>query len=248
MGSILLAGALAASLSLIGILLGIRAFRSSIHHWLHFLPSAAGGVFSIITFSLLHEASHLLSPLALGGAAISGFLIAGAIGLIAPEKSECHGPFCAPRLPTRAQRVLLADSLHNATDGIALASAFTASHPLGWGVAIGVIFHEVVQELSEFFVYLEAGLPLRRALRYNLLSSLTIFVGIALGLTAIELNALFGSLLAAVSAGTFAYVVVRDILPHTFHYRQRRDLLTHLAVAAVGMGGMLLISTLFAHE
>ncbi len=247
MGSLLLAGALAASLSLIGILLSIRALRRSIHRWLHFLPSAAGGVFSIVTFSLLEEASHFLNPLTIGGAAIGGFLVAGAIGLIAPEKSECHGPSCKTRLPARARRILLADSLHNATDGIALASAFAASQSLGWGVAIGVMFHEAVQELSEFFVYLEAGLPIRRALRYNFLSSLTIFGGIALGLSAIEFNAIFSALLAAASAGTFAYVVVRDILPHTFHHADWRDLLAHLIAAALGMGSMLLISALFSH-
>ncbi|RME30167.1 hypothetical protein D6792_01685 [Candidatus Parcubacteria bacterium] len=247
--SLLIAGATASAVSLIGVALAARWLRPILHKWLHFLPSAAAGVFAVIVVSLLEEASYTLSYAQLGAAAIGGFALAGVVGTFAPENVECHGEACETRVPARARRILAADSIHNTIDGVALVGAFASGTPLGWSVAIGVVFHELVQELSEFFVYLESGVPLRRALAYNFLTALTIFLGIALGVTLASASEAFVAPLAGVAAGTFAFVVVRDLLPHTFHRSNARDLLLHMAVAAIGMGIMVLLTaSIHLHE
>jgi len=109
----------------------------------------------------------------------------------------------------------VSDSFHNVADGLLLAPAFLTDLWLGAMATIGILVHEMVQEISEFFVLREAGYSIRGALTRNFFVSSTILIGAISGFYLASINILIGILLG-VAAGGFFYVVVIDLLPHSF--------------------------------
>ena len=75
---------------------------------------------------------------------------------------------------------LLADSMHNFTDGIALGASFssTASKGLGTAALLSVLFHEIPHELSDFTILVESGLSKWQAIQAQFLTALAAFIGI----------------------------------------------------------------------
>ena len=53
-------------------------------------------------------------------------------------------------------------------------------------LAVAVLAHEVPQEVGDFVILLESGVPAPRALAYNVLSALTIVPGVFLGALLVE--------------------------------------------------------------
>ncbi len=119
---------------------------------------------------------------------------------------------------------LLADGVHNFTDGIALASAFlSGGHMAGWRRMLIVLMHELPQEIGDFGVLVSAGLTPRQALGWNLVSAGTAVLGAALvPLVGVLVPGLMGSensgtawlsALEAITAGGFLWISVGDVLP-----------------------------------
>jgi zinc and cadmium transporter len=108
---------------------------------------------------------------------------------------------------------------------------------------VSIVIHEVLQEISEFFVLRRAGYSVRKALTINFAVSSTILVGVGLGyfaLASLELEIL----LLAVSAGFFVHVVLHDLLPKHHEYETTKSFMQHIAVVAVGA----VLMGLIAHE
>jgi zinc transporter 7 len=53
---------------------------------------------------------------------------------------------------------LLADSMHNLTDGIAIGAAFASGKGLAVATFISVILHEVPHEIGDFSILVQSGL------------------------------------------------------------------------------------------
>ena len=118
--------------------------------------------------------------------------------------------------------------------------AFAVSPILGLTVTVSILIHEVLQEISEFFVLKQAGYSTKRALLVNLLVSSSIFVGIGIGYFALATHELEGVLLA-LSAGFFFHVVLHDLLPKRHEHQTTQVFIEHLGVLVVGlliMGGV----------
>lgn len=75
---------------------------------------------------------------------------------------------------------LVADGVHNFTDGAAIARAFARGGVAqGWGVALAILAHEFPQELGDYGMLKHAGFTDFEALGLNLLSASTAIVGTA---------------------------------------------------------------------
>ena len=72
---------------------------------------------------------------------------------------------------------LLADSMHNFTDGIALGASFAASKGLGTAALLSVLFHEIPHELSDFTILVESGLSKWEAIQAQFLTAIAAFLG-----------------------------------------------------------------------
>ncbi|XP_054162718.1 zinc transporter ZIP6-like [Oppia nitens] len=107
--------------------------------------------------------------------------------------------------------VITGDGLHNFCDGIAIGVAFAGSGVSGGlSTTIAVLCHELPHEVGDFAVLLRAGLAVKRAIIYNILSAFLCFIGMTVGVLVGRIN---DSWLSAAIAGMFLYIALVDMIP-----------------------------------
>jgi zinc and cadmium transporter len=187
------------------------------------LAFAAGTLLGAALLGLLPEAAERL-PLATAGwatlLAIVAFLLLER-WVLWRHSHDVPPPGHAQPGPA-GYLILVGDGVHNLVDGMLLGAALVAEPGLGWMVAVAVLAHEVPQEIGDFVILLESGLPAPRALAYNVLAALTIVPGVVLGVLLAEGVAPALGVLLAAAAGGFLYVALADLVPD-LHRRHGSD-------------------------
>merc|ERR1712029_98063 len=74
------------------------------------------------------------------------------------------------------------DGVHNLADGMAIGVAFASGTWSGVSTSIAVLCHELPHEIGDFAMLLKAGMSVKQAIFYNLLSSLLSYIGMVIGL------------------------------------------------------------------
>ena len=100
---------------------------------------------------------------------------------------------------------------HHLIDGAVVAAAYGVSVEAGIVTTLGVMAHEVPQQIGNFGVLVYAGLKPRRALGLNFLAGLATIPG-ALAVLALGGDGLERWLLP-ITAGAFLYVAGSDLIP-----------------------------------
>lgn len=113
-------------------------------------------------------------------------------------------------MSSKAVVIVLADTVHNFADGMAIAVGFSMSYKDGLSTSIAVFFHELPHEIGDFAILLNCGLSYSKAFIFNVLSGLTAFVGLGVGVFAANL---FREWLLCITAGLFFFVVMGEMLP-----------------------------------
>ena len=249
--TILAASLLVMLVSFSGKLLTWRNAGPIIERNLHFFVSFAAGVILVIAWSLSQEIVEHAGSLSAG---LPWIALGAVVVLIAfryiPQFHHHHDKETDLHSHSRidANRVLASDSIHNIGDGIVIVISFGASTVLGIASTVSIMVHEMLQEISEFFVYREAGLPVRLALILNFISSSTILFG-ALG--AYFFLERFESLevpLLGLSVGSYLVIVFHDLIPHSLSKAtDRSHYLRHLVFFLVGAMLMDLLVTYLPH-
>ncbi len=133
---------------------------------------------------------------------------------------------------------LISDGLHNLTDGMIIAAAFLAGNSVGLATTLAVIFHEIPQEVGNYAVLVHGGFSAGKALFYNFLSALTSVAGALIVLVAFRsLNAAPTPLLA-VSAASFIYIAMSDLIPQLQKEPNKKTAARHLVWFILGIGVM----------
>lgn len=218
--------------SLIGSISVWKNLGSFIEKNLHYLVSFSAGVFIIITYELSSEAVE------------HGALVWIIIGIIASfvvfkllpdfhhheESLVGHG-----HSKIDARRVIASDAIHNIGDGVLLVAAFSISLTLGIATTLSVFFHEIIQEISEFFVLKQAGFATKKALIINFITSSTILIGSMGGYFLLEKFEKIEPILLGITAGSFFLVVAYDLIPHSINsIKEKSHTLKHLAWFIIG--------------
>jgi zinc and cadmium transporter len=218
----LLAGLLIATLSLSGSLLfGNARFAHSIHRFI--IPLAIGVFLCVAFLELIPETlaqSSENGPLII----LLGFLLFYGFSHLLRAFHHHHDDAEAYKKDS-ATRLLIGDALHNATDGIVIASAFMIDPAIGLLTTIGIALHEIPQEIAEYGVLLHAGYSKRRALLLNFLSALSVFVGIFVTFMFVSLAPTLSYILIGIAAGNLLYIATADLIPelresHQDHFVQ----------------------------
>ncbi len=228
-------------------LAGVLVAGSIIKKHLDYLVSFSAGVFLIFLFGLGSEAvEHAQSP-------AWGFvwILIGAVGIwvlfkILPEAHvhEHH----VHHIPIDPRRLLFTDGIHNAADGIFLAASYAISPTLALVAGISVFFHEVLQEIAEFFILRDAGYSTKKALGINFLVSSTVLIGAIAGFFLLETLEFLEAPLLGIAAGGLLVVVLHDLIPHSVRESiTRSHYATHLLCFALGCVLMLAVSALIPH-
>lgn len=226
--------------SLVGIVFVQKTAHDFLEHKLSFLVSFSAGVFLVTSGALALEVFELAPTLWHGVAFISlGYAFALALNTFMPETHHHHDAHCAATQKS-AHKLIVGDAVHNVADGVVLVVAFAAAPALGIAATVSIVVHEVLQEISEFFVLRQAGYSVRKALTINFAVSSTILIGVFLGYFALASHDL-EVLLLAVSAGFFLNVVIHDLLPKPHQHETTSMFLKHFVLVLVGaliMGGV----------
>uniref|UniRef100_A0A8C9REP4 Solute carrier family 39 member 10 n=1 Tax=Scleropages formosus TaxID=113540 RepID=A0A8C9REP4_SCLFO len=116
-----------------------------------------------------------------------------------------------------AWMVIMGDGMHNFSDGLAIGAAFSANVTGGISTSVAVFCHELPHELGDFAVLLKAGMSVKQAIAYNLLSALMAYVGMLIGTAVGQYTYNVTSWIFAATAGMFLYVALVDMLPEMLH-------------------------------
>jgi zinc and cadmium transporter len=142
------------------------------------------------------------------------------------------------RLPRVATLSLAGDALHNLLDGMVIVAAYSAGLTAGIATTVAVILHEIPQEIGDLGVLIYSGLPVRRAVLYNLLSALAAMLGAVAALLLGRRVAGFTDGLLPVAAGAFIYVAASDLVPELRRWRGPATALIQTTLMLLGIALM----------
>lgn len=112
---------------------------------------------------------------------------------------------------------LVADSIHNFTDGLTIAAAWASSPSAGISTTIAIFLHEIPHELGDYAVLAKAGYNHGQILKCQFMTAASAFAGTLLGLFLQSAkNSTFNSAFKAIlpfSAGGFIYLALASIVP-----------------------------------
>lgn len=223
-------------------LAGVLFVNKRLGHWtqnnIQYLVSFASGVFLIVSYDLIFEAFESGTNTAvILISIIVGFLSFYSFEKLYPEV-HCHhddSRCLGEKTKKGARKILLGDAFHNIGDGILLAPIFITDIRLGFIAAFGILAHEFVQEISEFFVLRSAGYTPKEALIRNFLVSSTILIGALGGFYLTSFEVLIGPLIG-LAAGAFIHILVVDLIPESVkHSHREKKYLTFISWALLGV-------------
>lgn len=176
--------------------------------------------------------------------AVCATVLVGIVGFFILEKltlwRHCHQSDCqvhgqAPPL------ILIGDAFHNFVDGVVIAAAFLSSFHLGVATALAVIAHEIPQEVGDFAILLDGGYARGKALALNTLSASMALPG------ALAAYYWLGDIrratpyILALSAASFIYVAVADLIPGLHRQTSPTASLRQVALLLLGIGTIALL-------
>ncbi|CAK1550032.1 unnamed protein product [Leptosia nina] len=144
-------------------------------------------------------------------------------------------------MTSTALMVIVGDGLHNLTDGLAIGAAFSGDPVTGFATALAVFCHELPHELGDFAVLLRSGMSIKRAMYYNLLSSVLSIIGMAIGIWLAEDHESASEWIYAATAGTFFYIALADLVPEINENNMGRPLNLVIAVLGILTGGIIML-------
>lgn len=235
--------------SLSGKLLTVRGIGALIERNLHFFVSFAAGVLLVIAWNLTQEIIEHAGSLTQG---IPWIAIGAIVVLIAfryiPQFHHHHDAGDHPHSRLDANRLFVSDAIHNIGDGVVITASFAASPIVGIASTISIMFHETLQEISEFFVYREAGLTVRTALMLNFLTSSTILIGTFGAYFLLQRFEEIEIPLLGLSVGSYLVVVFHDLIPHSISQSsERMHYVRHLLYFLVGIALMTALIAYLPH-
>jgi zinc and cadmium transporter len=240
-----LAGIASALLAGVVLLLGAKVRERVMPHMVSFATGA-----------LLGTALLALVPHAIEGAGVErvheiGIALLAGIGVFFvlekfflwqhchTEDVESHAAHEHHRHGASAWIVLAGDGLHNFIDGVLIAAAFLTDFHLGVVTALAIMAHEIPQEVGNFAVLLHACFSRRRALFWNIVSSLTAVLGGIVGWYALSAVMYWRPYALALAAASLLYVAVADLIPGL---HRRSDTGASLAQVFWIVAGVLVVS------
>ncbi|XP_077524787.1 zinc transporter foi-like isoform X2 [Amblyomma americanum] len=126
--------------------------------------------------------------------------------------SHAHSHEVPSSIAAMAWMVIIGDGLHNFSDGLAIGAAFASGLSGGLSTTIAVFCHELPHELGDFAVLLKAGMSVRQAVFYNVVSSVLCLLGMAIGISLGNVHSASSWIFAGVG-GMFLYIALVDMLP-----------------------------------
>lgn len=237
-----------ALLAFSGALLAFKKINTWFSHNIKLLVTFAAGVFVMTAFGLMSETFEFLSQNTAIISIVGGFLGMLILHKILPETHHHHDNDCPTCIPQKSGvKLLTGDVIHNIADGIVLVAAFTVSIEVGILATISIAIHEFIQEISEYIVLRNSGYSNKKTLVLNFLSSLSIFIGVFIGLVLTQ-DTKFQAILLGISAGAFLHIVFHDLIPyHSMRKINKKESWNYIGVFLIGIALMVIVGFSLPH-
>lgn len=241
-----------ASGALSALLAGWLGYRLYAHYLHHMVSFSVGVLLSVALLHTLPEAFEsgakpgVLFALLLAG--LLGFFVLEKLALIRHDHHHEHDGHDHPPGHDSHQAgrgglaILVGDGLHNFCDGILIAAAFLVDPALGWLTAVSIIAHEIPQELGDFIVLVNAGFSRRKALLWNVMSSMLAMLGGVLGYFVLRESMALVPYVLVLAASSFIYIAVADLMPQMQERTRLRESLPQLGLVAAGVLAVFLVT------
>ena len=219
-----------------------------------FLNLAAGVMLAASFFSLLVPSMEDIigqgddiyeEALSYVAAVFGGVLLVWILNLVLPHEHNAmghHGPHFDLR---KAWLFIIAITLHKLPEGLAVGVAYGAeslTNPLS--LVIGIAAHNIPEGLTIAISLIGAGYSRLKAAGTAFLIGLVQPLGALLGLVLMNISFNIVPYGMALAGGTLLFVVVNEILPETYGYKE-----TNKSAAAVFLGFILMTYlTMVFHE
>lgn len=195
---------------------------------------ATGTLLGAAFLGMIPKALEQAPPLAITGSVLAGIVLFFLLEKLVLWR-HCHDGDCTVHGRQGGKLILVGDAFHNFVDGVVIAAAFLTSVPVGIATALAVIAHEIPQELGDFAVLLASGFNKTKAFTYNLLSSLATLPGVLLGWFWLDEMRQAIPFILALSAASFIYIAVADLVPGLHQRTGARATLLQLVLILAGI-------------
>ena len=177
-------------------------------------------------------------------------VLAGILAFFVMEKlvlwRHCHIESCEGHEPhfeghdhgRSGIMILVGDTFHNFVDGVLIAAAFIEDPRIGLVTAIAIVAHEIPQEVGDFLILLHSGFSKKRALFFNLLSSLATLVGGVLAWTALSALQTAVPIFLALAAASMIYIAVADLIPGLHKRAELKATLQQVVLICAGIAAI----------
>ncbi|XP_076661802.1 zinc transporter catecholamines up [Halictus rubicundus] len=108
---------------------------------------------------------------------------------------------------------LVADFLHNFTDGLAIGASYLAGSSIGFVTTFTILLHEIPHEIGDFAILIQSGYSKRKAMMLQLTTAVGALLGTCVSLLAEGMGDLATKWILPFTAGGFIYIATVSVIP-----------------------------------
>lgn len=138
---------------------------------------------------------------------------------------------------------LIADFLHNFTDGLAIGASFLSSTRLGLSTTFAIFLHEIPHEIGDYAILVKSGFSKTKAIWLQALTAIGAVSGTLLSLFVGAQNEKANQWILPFTAGGFIYIATVHLIPQ-LKYSNFKQTLIELVCFAIGVAIMYMMSWL----
>ncbi|PAA94762.1 hypothetical protein BOX15_Mlig028472g1 [Macrostomum lignano] len=136
---------------------------------------------------------------------------------------------------------LLADCMHNFTDGLAIGASFALGRSVGLVTTATILFHEVPHEIGDYAILLQSGVPVWKARALQLLTAAGAIAGTVVALACGGANPAYTAWILPFTAGGFVYIALVTVVPELLQPSSLGQTIKELLAFVLGVGLMVLV-------
>lgn len=137
---------------------------------------------------------------------------------------------------------LVADFLHNFTDGLAIGASYLAGKNIGYITTFTILLHEVPHEIGDFAILIQSGYSNRKAMLLQLTTAIGALLGTYVSLLAEGMGDLATMWILPFTAGGFIYIATVSVIPELLTDTNFKQSVKEIIALLLGVYMMVLIA------
>ena len=137
---------------------------------------------------------------------------------------------------------LVADFLHNFTDGLAIGASYMAGNNIGYITTVTILLHEIPHEIGDFAILVQSGYSKRKAMMLQLTTAIGALLGTFVSLMAEGMGDLATKWILPFTAGGFIYIATVSVIPELLTATKLWQSVMEISALLFGVYMMVLIA------